>query len=82
MITNHSEYHNYRDAAQYWHWKEDDTLAKEAAREAVRAAGLDPAPLNDRELYCLASVDHMLPKDPNLLHATISHDFQKSLARI
>lgn len=81
-ITNYSEYHNYRDAAQYWAEAGDDTLAREAARDAVRAAGLDPTPLNTWELYCLASVGHMLPVDPNLLRATISHDFNKSLALI
>lgn len=75
MITNYSEYHNYRDAAHYWAEAGDDVLAREAAQEAVRAAGLDPAPLNTRELYCLASSDYELPQDPNLLRAVIHRNY-------
>ena len=75
MITNYSEYHNYRDAAQYWAEAGDDVLAREAARDAVRAAGLDPTPLNMRELYSLASSSYELPLDPNLLRTVIHRNY-------
>ena len=81
-IKNYTEYHNYRDAAQYWAEEGDETLALGAAEEAVRAAGLDPRSLNNRELHSLAHSSYMLPLDPNLLRTVIHREFDKLLAFI
>lgn len=78
-ITNFTEYHNYRDAAQYWAAEGENELAVDAAREAVRDAGLDPSPLDFRELYSLASRSSGLPLDPNLLRTIIHREFDKLL---
>lgn len=79
-IKNYTEYHNYRDAAQYWAEEGEEDLALDAAKEAVRAAGLDPSPLDKRELHSLAHSDHMLPLDPNLLRTVIHRECDKLLA--
>ena len=79
-IKNYTEYHNYRDAAHYWAEEGEEDLALDAASEAVRAAGLDPSPLNKRELHSLAYNDSDLPLDPNLLRTVIHREYDKLLA--
>lgn len=78
-IKNYTEYHNYRDAAQYWAEEGEEHLAMDAAEEAVRAAGLDPSPLDNRDLHSLAYSDCLLPLDPNLLKACIKYHLGKQL---